>query len=60
MLSVQAGARALGSPRAVSPLIEASRGLLRDDATPVGDLFAALAERGAALVDRQHEVLEAL
>jgi len=59
-LSVQAGARALGSHRAMSPVIEASRGLLRDEAMPVADLFAALAERGAALVDRQHEVLEAL
>lgn len=44
----------------MSPLFEAPRGLLRDEAMPVADLFAALAERGAALVDRQHEVLEAL
>ena len=44
----------------MSPSFEASRGLPRDDAMPVADLFAALAERGAALVDRQHEVLEAL
>lgn len=31
-----------------------------EEAMPTADLFASLAERGAALVDRQHEVLEAL
>jgi signal transduction histidine kinase len=30
------------------------------EARPTADLFASLAERGAALVDRQHDVLEAL
>jgi signal transduction histidine kinase len=59
-VSVHEGTQAPGRSRAMHPATDAPKFLLRDDAAPTADLFASLAERGAALVDRQHEVLEAL
>lgn len=58
-VSVHEGTQAFGRSRAIRPVADAPRLLLRD-AAPTADLFASLAERGAALVDRQHEMLECL
>lgn len=55
-MSVHEGAPAPGSTRAMSPVIEAPMSLPSDETMPTADLFASL----AALVDRQHEMLEAL
>jgi signal transduction histidine kinase len=60
VVSVQEGAPALGCSRARRPVVHVPKMVPSDEATPTADLFASLAARGAALVDRQHELLDAL
>lgn len=44
----------------MSPVTDARRSLPSDGEIPTANLFAWIAERGATLIDRQHEVLEGL
>lgn len=59
-MSVLEGAPAPGHSNVRRPDSVASGTVVSEGATPTADHFASLAERGAALVDRQHAVLEAL
>ena len=60
MVSVHESALALGRTRTRRQVSGPAKWVRSEAALPTPDLFAALAERGAALVDRQHAVLEGL
>lgn len=59
-VSGHTGASAPDATCAMGPVPHARRSVPSDGTIPTGNLVASLAARGVTLIDRQHEVLEAL